>query len=144
MSKRAELSVLGQPGERTLFPAGVVTLDQVEHLRGEHEETTVDEPAVTARLLDELVDLLSRHAHRAKTAGRSDDRHRCLSTPCSMEFELRPEVDVGDAVAIGHEEVLIGIEVLGDPFEPSTGHSPLAEPWKSSWLFPRSTVTVEL
>ena len=43
-----------------------------------------------------------------------------------MKVDERRNIDVGDAVAVGHAEQIIAADVAGHPLEPAAGHGVVA------------------
>ncbi len=68
---------------------------------------------------------VSLHVERAETPRRLDRGDRGeLARPC-VKAEQLPDVDVADAVAVGHAEVGIA-DIAAHPLEPAPGHRVLA------------------
>ena len=121
MNEGRKLTVRGQAAERCGFPGHCVPCDTVEDARVEHKETTVDLPAVTGRLLFETLNAVPIQDSRTVSPWR---RHRgqCrLEAVAAVEFDQCADVDVRNAVAIGHAEGLVA-QQMTDALQTATGH----------------------
>ena len=114
MAEGPQLAVRGQALERLPFEQGVVARDPVQHRRLQDEEAAVHPAAVALRLLlegpdgrrGELLDGLAVvDLHRAEASQRLDRGDRRQPAVRPVEGEQRPDVHVGDAVAVGQHEV---------------------------------------
>ena len=107
--------------ERFAFPDRFGIRDELYHRRMEYEESAVNEPAVARRLLCELGNLIVDDFQRAEPAGRGNCGNRGFLAMCVMEGDQLANIDIGNAVPIGHAERLVWIEKRFDCLEPATG-----------------------
>jgi hypothetical protein len=86
----------------------------------QHEKPAIDEHIVAGWLLVEPRHGIAVQRQRATPRRWRHSRQR--RRLAMRAVEIAQGGDVGDAVAIGHAETLIGIEIPREPLEPAAGH----------------------
>src|SRR5439155_10941043 len=94
--------------------------DRVERLPPENEEPAVHPPLVDLGLLAELRSEIASDVQLAETPRRPHARDRRELSLRAVELEERAEVDIRDAVAVRHHE-LIALDVLARAVDPAAG-----------------------
>jgi hypothetical protein len=121
-----QLAVAGEVAQRLLLPDRHVVLDAVQNFRREHEEAGVDRAAVAFRLFEETGDPVPLHVERAEPARRHRRGQRRLAAMGAVESDQSRDVDIADAVAIGHAEGVLVAQVIGDAQQAPAGHRSIA------------------
>src|SRR6266404_965105 len=101
-------------------------VDELEHARLQDEEATVDKAALRRRLLLEGKDLSALGDDTAESRRRPHAGHRGLAAVIGVEGKLCADIDVGQAVSVGHTKWFAGIQVFSHLQEPAAGHAVLA------------------
>ena len=115
-----------QPGQRLVFPCGVIAVDQVEAVGVQYEETAVDQPLVSGRLLHEARDPLALQLQRTEPSGRLHRGHRGQTPMLSVERDGGRDVYVGQAVSVRHAELVLALYVVRDTLQASARERALA------------------
>src|SRR5579885_263363 len=126
MLERHHLTHGGKTDNRRTLPARLVALDEIEHARGEHEEAAVDQSPIAARLLDEGGYRVSLTLDGAVASRRPYCGDRRQSAVAKMKFDLRADIEIAQAVAIGEAECFFVLDVVGYAAEPAAGQRVLA------------------
>jgi hypothetical protein len=100
----------------------VVAIDHVEDAGRQHEKAAVDPRAVGRRLLMEGVHLAVRDLERAEAGRRAHGGDRRQPPVGAVEPDQVLDVDLRDAVAIGHAEGLVA-EIVAQAPQPAAGLS---------------------
>src|SRR4051794_10900529 len=116
---RGQLVRGGQLLERLVRPVHVAR-NVVEHTRLEHEVAAVDPAGVELRLLLEPAHCAVDDLELPEAGDRPDGSDRGQAPSRAVVLEQRTEVDIGDAVAVGHHERLV-VDIRTRPNHPTSG-----------------------
>ena len=123
---REQFALGGESAQRLLLPDRHVVVDIVDHLGREDEEPGIDRTAVSFGLFKKARDAVAVHIERAEAArrhGRGQGRQLAVSP---MEIDGRGDVDVADAVPVGHAEGLLALQMLAHPQQAPPSHRGIA------------------
>src|SRR5215471_6714401 len=124
VNESGELTFRREPFDWITLPERAVALDVVEHFGRQNEEAAVDPCPVSMWLLDEALHHVSLNVEHAEPPRRLNRGNSGEPARPGVKTDEFPNIDVADAVAIGHAEVRIN--VTSHPLEPAPRHGVLA------------------
>ena len=111
MLEGIELIHRGDPGQAVLLPDGVITLDQIQHLRFEHEETAIDPGAVSPGFFIERQHPTPFEGKGSKAARGLHSGERGPASLGAMKSKGGTDIHIGYAISIGGAEGLAMLQI---------------------------------
>ena len=122
MLKGCQLPLFSQALERVLLPERLIVGDVVDHIWGQHKETTVNHAAIALGFFSKAVDLVSCHVEGTKATRWNSRSQSGLNVLCLVERNELGDVYVTHAIPVGEAKNVLVLEVGRHTLQPSTGH----------------------
>src|SRR5438067_8723803 len=110
MTKRVHQSLLTQVLERFAFKHAGIGADLVDDPERQDKEASIDPSAFPRWLFLKRGDGCALHPESAKPGRRLHCRHGDLTAVLAMKSNAGGDVDVAQAVAIGHAKILVPLK----------------------------------
>src|SRR5689334_5905086 len=116
---RHQLTLRCQPFQRLMLQNALVAIQVIEHLALEHEESCTG-PGIRFRFLDEVLHLvLGVNVEDSEAGNRTKRGYRRQLPMTLVKLDQPSDVNIADAVPIGHHETIVRDVFLGTFQTPS-------------------------
>ena len=122
----AQLVLVRQLDQRGRFETRLVAGDLIKHAGGEDKKTAIDETALAGGLFDKSFHPVAIDLQRAEAGGRQDRGDGRLLAVAAVKFYRGGNIEIGNAVAIGEEKIVLALDIGRHALEPTAGQRRLA------------------
>ena len=120
-----QLPILRKPHQGGAFPDGRVIVEVFGDLGRQDEIAAIDDAAIVGGLFGKLVDLTGADIEAAEARGGRDGGDGGHLAMGLVEGDEARDIDIADAVAIGHAERLFILQLRHHPAQTAPGHAVL-------------------